>query len=435
MAVEERHILHINDLPENIEDGQLCFTPTNDPDLGFRVLAYRDHGGSYYRCLAKSQPAIVQNIRSWEYLELGNSGQVKLSFDTAQTRDSLKIAVDSSARNLLVCDIADDSTNLAPPSRNDPTLTIAATGATSADSKRGTLSWKHLTMGQFVTLDNSAGETIAISNDDSQELSITGGGCSDLIVAGNADISNSNGLMCLSTSAIGWGSLVGHVNTGVILGLIAGGGVVADGNFPLIAGNTINVDGDYVSARGNELDCGYDYADVRGQYAVAFWEGARFTARDRHHSVSGNCQRVCNWVLVTETIGDETAVLRPTYSGSDHTFTLPDGFRMFIRITVLSSVYAATPSVYNNWQDRESHFVIWNCNGYHGSDAGAESPVLLSSKGGPAWAALASCQGIGTPGGGEFNLRITTSNTSGETITHVAVVEGVISQTSMTATS
>lgn len=470
-----RRIFRIVGDPAAYQNKQIGFNNVTDADLNFKMFCTKDDDGNILKLLAKDKPARVKSLDIvdgqyvWDFdISLG-AGTLSFS-DTVSEEGKLEFSDDILLSEGIKARFADNSLEVSEFASNFGNSSIMAAiniissgGISGLDtggilfgdrSGAGTieqdpsltfddddqihigsgtqemiLAWDRIIGGDTISVGASVGSVLAL-NGNGAGLNLTGDMESSLVI-GPGSVNADRSIIAGIGLDIGQGT--GHA---AALGeslLCLGTVLTIDAQHGSYIGSNVDVDGaDYSSGIGDNISVNHDFSSVRGRYAKSHWDGACFFGTDRYNGISGNSQGVGNWILNAETTGDETVILRSEFSGSNVSFTIPDGMAMTFRVLVQSAVAGAVGA--GGIILRELYFVCWNNGGYHASDPGADPQKSIATRS-ATWDIAIDLIGNSPAGSGEFNLRVTTSGTSGETISHVARIDGIISQTSIYASS
>lgn len=362
-------------------------------------------------------------------LGFGNTSSARIEFDTDQTLDALMIGTDTTSRTLLIADrsaMSPSAHNFALPAMSDPTIAIMA--ADQDNDKGMRLSWNRIAGGDTISIGASVGSVIAL-NGNSGGLSLTGDMDTSLVL-GPGTVNSDRSLIAGISFDIGQGT--GHA---AALGeslLCLGTQLTIDAQHGSYIGTYLDIDGcDFSSALGQNIEMSHDYATARGRYVTTVAKGARHYGMDRYNSVNGTAEGIDGLTLVGESTGDETVTLHGTFLGSEASINLPDGIMGMFEIEVISAVFAADSSD-NGYRIYTRRIIAWNNAGFGPwrFETANQTEIAASNA---TWSAAISATGDGS---GNFNIQIVVSGTTGSpTITHVAKVNGLLSQTSLTASS
>lgn len=134
MPIEEKRIYRIiEDTPSNLSPKQIAIQASDDSDLGFKMLYWRDANSLINYALAKDQPGWLESLKCSEELWLGDNKETVLGWDTTQTPAALMLGLGSVSNSMMICREADVGTDYALGLYTDPTLVMKAAGTTVAE--------------------------------------------------------------------------------------------------------------------------------------------------------------------------------------------------------------------------------------------------------------------------------------------------------------
>ena len=131
--VDKRIYRIVSNSPASLSPKQTGIQATDDTDLGFKMMYWQDASAAVNYCLAKSQPGWLESLKCSEDLWLGDSKEVQLLYDTAQTPDALMLGLGAASNSLMICRKTDIGTDYGAGLFTDPTLIMKAAGTTFAD--------------------------------------------------------------------------------------------------------------------------------------------------------------------------------------------------------------------------------------------------------------------------------------------------------------